>query len=160
MSGAGAFCCALVLASHPTLNATTTAAVIITIRMDRICLRPLGLWRARPVAACHLDSDVSHLENSATQLFEPEAHALDRHRLARGLSADHRRRICTVHWRVDRQRHRRPVGHRRYLVGKAKSAVATRLDLHCDALALGIGPQPRAADAELCVRVSGPTDGW
>src|SRR5258705_13819806 len=36
MSGAGAFCCALVLASHPALNATTTAAVVIAVRMDSI----------------------------------------------------------------------------------------------------------------------------
>src|SRR6266566_2937559 len=36
MSGAGTFCCALVLASHPALNATTTAAVISTVRMDSI----------------------------------------------------------------------------------------------------------------------------
>src|ERR1700693_293340 len=37
MSGAGAFGCALVLASQPALNATTTtAAVIITVRMGDI----------------------------------------------------------------------------------------------------------------------------
>src|SRR5258705_2095371 len=36
MSGADAFCCALVLPSHPALNATTTAAVVIAVRMDSI----------------------------------------------------------------------------------------------------------------------------
>src|SRR5258706_12223040 len=50
MSGAGAFCCALVLASHPTLNATTTTAVIITVRMDSIWSS--SFWGAHPVADC------------------------------------------------------------------------------------------------------------
>src|ERR1051325_10217183 len=35
MNGAGAFCCALVLASHPAPNANTTAAVVMTVRMRR-----------------------------------------------------------------------------------------------------------------------------
>src|SRR6185503_13992098 len=34
MSGAGAFCWALVLASHPAPNASITSAVIIAVRME------------------------------------------------------------------------------------------------------------------------------